>query len=111
MRGDQLVGHGQHESEGKLSDRNAGGVGRVVGFDRLAFGIGLVDIVHANAAADDELEIGGAVDELLGAFGLAADQDDIGLGDQVLVIAHLAIGGQPAGQGGVELVAQYDLHF
>ena len=49
-----------------------------------------VDVVEADAAADDHLQLRGRVDVLGGRLGLAADEHHLGLGQLGLVVGHLS---------------------
>ena len=85
-----VVGHGDHQSEGQLGDREARGLGRIV--DRDALGLRVVDVdrVDSDAAADHVLELGRRVDHRLVDLGLGADDDDLGLGDATQVRRYFA---------------------
>ena len=67
-------------------------------------------LAQADAAADDQLEVGGLVDHLLGDLGLGADEQDLGLGQFGHVGIDLAELLEPLGQGRVEGVSDQDLH-
>ena len=112
VRLDQAGRDGHHEGHGHLGHGHAGGGGGVHHLHAPGFAGRLVHVVQADAAADDQLEVGGLVDHLLGDLGLGADEQDLGLGQ----FGHVGIGQhgaellEPLGQGRVEGVSDQDLH-
>ena len=68
------AGAGEHVGQGKLGHALGRGARGVLHGHALGFGIGNVDVVHANAAADDELQaaFGGLVDMIGAHLGLGA---------------------------------------
>ena len=73
------AGAGEHVSERALSNGLAGSVGGVAHHDAVLLGILDVDVVNADAAADDELEVAalGLVDVGSANLGLGADDDHV----------------------------------
>jgi hypothetical protein len=74
-----VAGAGEHVAHGELGDGLGGGLRGVLHGDAGRLGVFDVDVVHADAAADDELELAalGLVDVVGADLGLGADDDDV----------------------------------
>ncbi len=107
---DEARGDGHHEGHGHLGHRHAAGAGGVHGLDALLGAELLVDVVHAHAAADDQLKGWGLGEEVGVDGGLGADEEHLGLSQGGHVGADGAEGGEPLRQLGVEGVGDEDLH-
>ena len=80
MAGDgDIAGAGEHMGHGELRDRLRGGSRSVLNGDAVFLSVLHIDVVYANAAADDELELTalGFVDVVCAHLGLGADDDRI----------------------------------
>ena len=75
----EIAGAGEHVTHGQLGNGLGGGTGGVLHGDAAGLGVLDVDIVHAHAAADDELELAGLglVDVVGANLGLGTDDDGV----------------------------------
>ena len=110
VRLDEVVGNGQHEAERQLGHRDRRGGRRVLHLDAALLGAPWVDVVEADAAADDQLQLRGAGDPLGGALGLRAHQRDLGLREPGDVLGDLAELREAVGERLVEGVTDQDHH-
>ena len=87
-----LAGQGEHHGDGVLGRGDGVAVRRVHHHDAAGGGGFDVDIVHADAGAADDFQVGGGVEQFLGDFGGGAD------GEAVIVADDGAqVGGGEAG--------------
>ena len=75
-----VASQGQHIAQGQLGHRIGAGLGCVAYGNSLLPGISHVDVVQADAAADDDLEIRGRVNDLFWDLGPAADHHAVVVG-------------------------------
>ena len=75
----QVARAGEHMTHGQLRNRLGGSLRGVLYGDAVCLGVLDVDVVHADAAADDELELAalGLIDVVGADLGLGADDDCI----------------------------------
>ena len=74
-----VAGAGEHMAHGQLRHGLGGSIGGVLDVDAVLLGVGHVDVVHAHAAADEELQLAalGLVDVVGADLGLGADDGHI----------------------------------
>jgi hypothetical protein len=89
---------------------HAAGAGRVHGLDALLGAQLLVHVVHADAAADDQLQVRGLGQEVGVDLGFRTDQEDFGGGKGGQVAADLSEGLEPLRQLRVKGVCDEDVH-
>ena len=80
-RDGKITRAGEHVAHGQLRDGLGGSLRGVLDGDAIGLGVLDIDVVHADAAADDELELAalGLVDVVGANLGLGADDDCVEL--------------------------------
>ena len=67
-----VTGHGQHHTDGVFCCGNGVGIRRVYDHNTSGCGGWNIDVIHTNASAADNFQVGGSVDNLLSYLRLTA---------------------------------------